>query len=196
MLCHTYIKAFNQRSIPSEKHAIANVPIVAFLPAAYLKNGWSWLDFVTTLTSYTPYLPGNAIDVSSLRAFRALRPLRTISAYPGIRLLVSTLIAAIPLLLDVVLLLGWVFFVFGIMGLQLFMGRYAYCSNALMVLFVLSGGLLLLVGLLLFEHLDAMGAVGTVSSFGVPLPAACRCCDLLRLCDYLEASVAAESCCV
>ena len=92
--------------------------------AAYLKNGWSWLDFITTLTSYSPYLPGNAINVSSLRAFRALRPLRTISAYPGIRLLVSTLIAAIPLLLDVVLLLAWVFFVFGIMGLQLFMGRY------------------------------------------------------------------------
>lgn len=93
------------------------------LSAAYLKNGWSWLDFITTVTSYAPYLPGSAIDVSSLRAFRALRPLRTISAYPGIRLLVSTLIAAIPLLLDVVLLLAWVFFVFGIMGLQLFMGR-------------------------------------------------------------------------
>jgi len=66
------------------------------LPAAYLKNGWSWLDFITTLTSYTPYLPGNATDVSSLRAFRALRPLRTLSAHPGIRLLVSTLISAIP----------------------------------------------------------------------------------------------------
>lgn len=102
---------------------------VALLSAAYLKNGWSWLDFITTLTSYTPYLPGNAINVSSLRSFRALRPLRTISAYPGIRLLVSTLIAAIPLLLDVVLLLAWVFFVFGIMGMQLFMGRYACCDQ-------------------------------------------------------------------
>lgn len=111
---------------------MADVSNLAFLPAAYLKKGWSWLDFVTTLTSYTPYLPGNTIDVSSLRAFRALRPLRTISALPGIRLLVSTLIAAIPLLLDVVLLLGWVFFVFGIIGLQLFMGRYACCSNSRM----------------------------------------------------------------
>ncbi|DBA98838.1 TPA: mitochondrial thiamine pyrophosphate transporter [Trebouxia sp. C0004] len=93
------------------------------LHVAYLKNGWSWLDFITTLTSYTPYLPGNATDVSSLRAFRSLRPLRTISAHPGIRLLVNTLISAIPLLLDVVLLLAWVFFVFGIIGMQLFMGR-------------------------------------------------------------------------
>ena len=91
--------------------------------AAYLKSGWSWLDFITTLTSYTPYLPGNATNVSSLRAFRALRPLRTISAYPGIRLLVTTLIDSIPLLLDVVLLLAWVFFVFGIIGMQLFMGK-------------------------------------------------------------------------
>ena len=146
VLHHTSVKAFNQTSIQSEKHHItANVSDLACLSAAYLKNGWSWLDFVTTLTSYTPYLPGNAIDVSSLRAFRALRPLRTISAYPGIRLLVSTLIAAIPLLLDVVLLLGWVFFVFGIMGLQLFMGRYACCSTSLMVSFALSEGLLHLV---------------------------------------------------
>ena len=146
VLHHTSVKAFNQTSIRSEKHHItANVSDLACLSAAYLKNGWSWLDFVTTLTSYTPYLPGNAIDVSSLRAFRALRPLRTISAYPGIRLLVSTLIAAIPLLLDVVLLLGWVFFVFGIMGLQLFMGRYACSSTSLMVSFALSESLLHLV---------------------------------------------------
>ena len=112
---------------PSKGASLADKQTIQSLAvfAAYLKNGWSWLDFITTLTSYSPYLPGNAIDVSSLRAFRALRPLRTISAYPGIRLLVSTLIAAIPLLLDVVLLLAWVFFVFGIMGLQLFMGRYA-----------------------------------------------------------------------
>ena len=147
---------------------------MAFFPAAYLKNGWSWLDFVTTLTSYTPYLPGNAIDVSSLRAFRALRPLRTISAYPGIRLLVSTLIAAIPLLLDVVLLLGWVFFVFGIMGLQLFMGRYAYCSNSPMIFFALGIDVLLLFAgsLFLCEFVNAMVAAETVPSFGVPLPAA------------------------
>ncbi len=38
------------------------------------------------------------------------------------RLLVSTLVESIPLMVDVVVLMVWLFFVFGIIGMQLMQG--------------------------------------------------------------------------
>ena len=54
-------------------------------PSAYLKEGWSWLDFLSTLTGYLGYLPiiGDGAGLNGLRALRALRPLRAIKAAPG-----------------------------------------------------------------------------------------------------------------
>ena len=40
----------------------------------------------------------------------------------GMRLLVSTLVESIPLMVDVVVLMVWLFFVFGIIGMQLMQG--------------------------------------------------------------------------
>ncbi|GIL63375.1 hypothetical protein Vafri_17441, partial [Volvox africanus] len=99
-------------------------------PGAYLKSGWNWIDFLATASGYLRYLPiGNANGVSGVRAMRALRPLRALNAIPGLRLLVETLLEALPLLLDVIFLLAWVFFVFGIVALNLFMGKlHKRCS--------------------------------------------------------------------
>lgn len=41
----------------------------------------------------------------------------------GLKMLIQTLFEALPLLVDVFFLLMWVFFVFGIVGLTLFMGK-------------------------------------------------------------------------
>ena len=90
---------------------------------AYLTSPWNWLDFVCVVTSYSFLFPGGAGNMSGLRAFRAMRPLRTINGIPGMRLLVSTLIESVPLMLDVLVLIIWMFFVFGIIGMQFFMGK-------------------------------------------------------------------------
>ncbi|EFJ42353.1 hypothetical protein VOLCADRAFT_67081 [Volvox carteri f. nagariensis] len=95
-------------------------------PGAYLKNGWNWIDLLATASGYVRYLPlpdDSGAGLSGVRAMRALRPLRALSAIPGLRLLVETLLEALPLLLDVIFLLAWVFFVFGIVALNLFMGK-------------------------------------------------------------------------
>ncbi|KAK9823223.1 hypothetical protein WJX72_001160 [[Myrmecia] bisecta] len=93
-----------------------------FGPAAYMHGSWAWVDFICVLSGYTAYIPNQAYNVSGLRAFRALRPLRALAAFPGMQLLVNTLVGSIPLMLNVVILLGWIFLVFGIMGLELFKG--------------------------------------------------------------------------
>lgn len=61
-------------------------------------------------------------NISALRTIRVLRPLRSLSVIPGMRRIVTSLLQAIPALFNVVLLQIFVFFVFGILGIQLFAG--------------------------------------------------------------------------
>ena len=52
-----------------------------------------------------------------------LRPLRTINKIEGMRILVTMIISAIPALGDVAMLVSFLFFIFGIVGVQLFNGQ-------------------------------------------------------------------------
>lgn len=61
-------------------------------------------------------------NVSAIRTIRVLRPLRSLSVIPGMRRLISALLKALPALGNVLILQIFVFFVFGILGIQLFGG--------------------------------------------------------------------------
>lgn len=62
------------------------------------------------------------LNVSAIRAFRVLRPLKTLSALPGLQLIVRSLLSSIPALSSVIVLLMFVFTIFGILGTQIFLG--------------------------------------------------------------------------
>ena len=89
----------------------------------YLRDPWNMLDFTIVVTSYIPYIIVNGkVNLTSLRSFRVLRPLRTISGIPGLKVIVSSLLASITMLKDTLILVGFFFLVFGIAGLQVFSG--------------------------------------------------------------------------
>jgi hypothetical protein len=100
----------------------------AFHKRAYLRDLWNWLDFTVVVTGWVSILllmvPGSANlgFLSTLRAVRVLRPLRTINRVPGMKVLVRSLLDAIPPMANVALLCGFIFLVFGIIGIQLFSG--------------------------------------------------------------------------
>ena len=85
---------------------------------AYLRDSWSWLDFVVVVTGYAGVIPGLP-NVSALRTFRVLRPLRSLNAVPGLRRLVNSLLGSLPDMANVLLLLLFIFSIFGILGLQI-----------------------------------------------------------------------------
>jgi hypothetical protein len=64
--------------------------------------------------------------VSSIRSFRILRPLRTITRVRGIRVIVISLLDSVPMIANVMLLFAFMLFFFGVIGVQLFMGRLRY----------------------------------------------------------------------
>ena len=98
---------------------------VYFEKGAYLRDGWNVMDFVVVVVSLVSLVPGGAgSNASALRVVRVLRPLRTLSVLPGMRTLIGTVIRAIPMIGNVLLLCVFFFTVFGILGLQLFMGAF------------------------------------------------------------------------
>ena len=109
---------------------------------AYLRDVWNWLDFTVVVSGWVASvlareLSGDSNDlsaISALRAIRVLRPLRTINRVPGMKVLVRSLLGAIPAMASVLLLCGFIFLVFGIIGVQLFAGAlHDRCHDELVV---------------------------------------------------------------
>ena len=93
-----------------------------FEKGSYLSDGWNAMDFLVVVVSLVSLLPGIGGGVSALRVVRVLRPLRSLSVMPGMRTLIDTMLRAIPMIGNVLLFCVFFFTVFGIFGLQTFMG--------------------------------------------------------------------------
>ena len=89
---------------------------------AYIRDGWNILDFLIVVSAYFMLIMSSGPNLSILRAFRILRPLRTISGVEGLKILVTSLIAALPQLGNTLVILLFFFLIFAIGGLQLWMG--------------------------------------------------------------------------
>jgi len=90
---------------------------------SYIRDAWNILDFTIIASGYIGmFMSGSGANLSVLRSFRVIRPLRTISSVQGLRVIVSSLINAIPLLRDSILVLMFFFLIFAIAGCQLFTG--------------------------------------------------------------------------
>jgi hypothetical protein len=84
---------------------------------SYLRDAWNILDFTIIASGYlSMFLQGSGVNLSVLRSFRVIRPLRTISSIQGLRIIVSSLINAVPLLRDSILVLFFFFLIFAIAG--------------------------------------------------------------------------------
>ncbi|EEH58460.1 voltage-gated ion channel superfamily [Micromonas pusilla CCMP1545] len=91
-------------------------------PGAYLADNWNRMDFCVVLLGLLAYLPF-VDNFSAIRSARVLRPLRTITNVKGMRVIVGTLLGALPKLFDVFVLVFFLFFIYGVVGVQLFMGK-------------------------------------------------------------------------
>ena len=100
----------------------------------YLKDPWNILDFIIVMFSILTWImeATAGADISFIRGFRALRalrPLRVVSKNEGIKTVVNSLLLSIPALLNVLLIVLLFLMVFGILGIQLFMGKLGDCND-------------------------------------------------------------------
>ena len=83
----------------------------------YFGNGWNLFDFTVVVLSLVPSTGEFALVA---RLIRVLRVLRLVSAVPQLRLIVATLVRSIPSMGHVILLMGVIFYIYGVTGYHLF----------------------------------------------------------------------------
>ncbi|XP_031711449.1 voltage-dependent N-type calcium channel subunit alpha-1B-like isoform X6 [Anarrhichthys ocellatus] len=98
--------------------------IIAFGPLNYLKAAWNVFDFVTVLGSITDILvteiKDKMINLSFLRLFRAARLIKLLRQGYTIRILLWTFVQSFKALPYVCLLIAMLFFIYAIIGMQVF----------------------------------------------------------------------------
>ena len=108
---------------------------LVFGPGSYLKNIWNWIDFLLIITSIIDF----SLDLANtdgddiLRAFRIVRflrtfrPLRMVTHMPGLKTVTGMLIVSFRSIVHVLLVCSIFFFVFAVLGLQIFRGCFYRC---------------------------------------------------------------------
>uniref|UniRef100_A0AAY4EIK8 Voltage-dependent N-type calcium channel subunit alpha n=1 Tax=Denticeps clupeoides TaxID=299321 RepID=A0AAY4EIK8_9TELE len=98
--------------------------IIAFGPLNYLKDRWNVFDFVTVLGSITDILVteinDRLLNLSFLRLFRAARLIKLLRQGYTIRILLWTFVQSFKALPYVCLLIAMLFFIYAIIGMQVF----------------------------------------------------------------------------
>ncbi|KAK6033021.1 putative ATP synthase F0, A subunit, partial [Ostertagia ostertagi] len=98
--------------------------ILAFGVRNYFRDGWNRFDFVTVVGSITDALVtefgGHFVSLGFLRLFRAARLIRLLQQGYTIRILLWTFVQSFKALPYVCLLIGMLFFIYAIVGMQVF----------------------------------------------------------------------------
>jgi hypothetical protein len=106
-------------------------------PTAYLRSAWNMLDFVIVsisvvllaLEASSAAVSGQLSWLKALRVVRALRPLRMANRISGMKKVVNSLFMAAPQCANVSLLMIMFVFIFSIIGVQLFKGKFYECTD-------------------------------------------------------------------
>ena len=97
---------------------------------AYLRDFWGILDFTIVMSAYYALMitppkstiaeietgTGGGANLNALRAFRVLRPLRTITTIKGLKVLVNSLLSALPMMKQTIIVLIFFLLIFAIAG--------------------------------------------------------------------------------
>lgn len=89
-------------------------------PWRFFTDAWNVFDFVIVAACLLPF---GSSSVTVLRVLRLMRVLRLVRALPKLQLLVNALLKSIPSMVYVTVLLGLLFYVYGVSGVFLFRGN-------------------------------------------------------------------------
>lgn len=105
---------------------------------AYLRNLFNIVDSFVITISLIDFFSSDSLfngslfkQMKTLRALRALRPLRMINRFTELRLVVNCIIDSIPAIANMLVIVSFIFFVYAVIGLNLYHGYLGTCSNSI-----------------------------------------------------------------
>ena len=105
---------------------------------SYLRNSWNLLDFLIVIVSIislaTPVEESESLTaLKIIRLARLLRPIRVISKNDGLRISIQALYVSVPAILNLLVIVLLFMTIFGVIGVNLFKGRFEYCDTSAVV---------------------------------------------------------------
>ncbi|CAL8078238.1 unnamed protein product [Calicophoron daubneyi] len=98
---------------------------------AFCRNAFNMLDLVVVCVALVSFVLQNQTisAVKILRVLRVLRPLRAINRAKGLKHVVQCMVIAVKSIGNIVLVTFLLIFMFGVIGVQLFKGKFYSCSD-------------------------------------------------------------------
>lgn len=103
-------------------------------PGSYFRSMWNIVDLFVAVFSFI------ALFETDLKLFRAFRVLRMLNLSFTLRVITSSILAAIPGMTSVMVFVGLLFLIYAVLGVALFKGRLSRCSDPLIPSFYLCNG--------------------------------------------------------
>ncbi|KAL3321146.1 Voltage-dependent L-type calcium channel subunit alpha-1C [Cichlidogyrus casuarinus] len=102
-------------------------------PGCFCRNAFNMLDlFVVVIALVSALMVNRDSSISAikiLRVIRVLRPLRAINRAKGLKHVVQCVIVAVKSIGNIILVTFLLMFMFAVIGVQLFKGRFNYCND-------------------------------------------------------------------
>ncbi|CAK1595367.1 unnamed protein product [Parnassius mnemosyne] len=97
---------------------------------AFCRSAFNLLDLLVVIVSLVSLTGSNNVSfIKILRVFRVLRPLRAINRAKGLKHVVQCVIVAIKTIGNILLVTNLLQFMFAVMGVQMFKGKFFKCSD-------------------------------------------------------------------
>ena len=87
----------------------------------YLRDSWSWLDFICVIIGFISLLP-SVPNLNVIRTFRCFRTLKALKTFPALKAVTSQVVGSIPKLSETLALYIFSVLFFAIVGLYIFLG--------------------------------------------------------------------------
>merc|ERR1719309_723468 len=101
-----------------------------FHEGAFARSPFNCLDIVVVSVSLISIFGGSGIGfLKILRVLRVLRPLRAINRAPGLKQVVQCMIMSVKSIGNIMAVTVLLIFMFGVIGVQLFKGKFFMCTD-------------------------------------------------------------------
>jgi hypothetical protein len=100
---------------------------------SYLRDPWNWIDFIIVITGVLYFIPHFKLNVNSIGCFRLLRPLKVLSSIPSMRKFIHSLINCFYDLIDIIIIICFVFFFFALLGYAIFDNRFNFICRTTLI---------------------------------------------------------------
>uniref|UniRef100_A0A674N4Z0 Voltage-dependent N-type calcium channel subunit alpha n=1 Tax=Takifugu rubripes TaxID=31033 RepID=A0A674N4Z0_TAKRU len=108
-------------------------------PGSYFRDLWNILDFIVVSGALVAFAcsgtKGKDINtIKSLRVLRVLRPLKTIKRLPKLKAVFDCVVNSLKNVLNILIVYILFMFIFAVIAVQLFKGKFFYCTDESKVL--------------------------------------------------------------